>query len=124
MNKIEGIPDGWELVRIGQGKTGDYRLSYGGEIMKCDSEWSNTNNVIIRQVKPKTYRPFANAAEFEPHRNRWLMHPSEPDKRFKPGDYNNEGVWGLDRRKYSFADLFESGTQFDDGTPFGVEVSE
>lgn len=50
MNKIEGIPDGWELVRIGQGKTGDYRLGGDGVIMECASEWSNTNNVIIRQV--------------------------------------------------------------------------
>ena len=92
---IEGIPDGWELVRIGQAMLGDYWLGSDGRIEKWEFATPSCvkNYVIIRKIeKPKQYRPFANAAEFEPFRDRWVKHPSEPDKRFAPVDYNNEGV--------------------------------
>ena len=124
MSSIEGIPEGWELVRIGcPVPSVDWVLNQFGEPVLCSVGVSTKNYVVVRKVeKPKTYRPFANAAEFKPHRDRWWMHPREPDKRFKPGDYNDQGVWGLDRRHYDYQHLFECGTLFDDGTPFGVEV--
>ena len=125
-DKIEGVPDGWRLVRIGKAKVGEWFIgSDSGNPVLVDGYMLKSVRVIIEKIeKPKQYRPFANAAEFEPHRDRWLMHPGEPDKRFKPGDYNNQGVWGLDRRHYDYQHLLMSGTLFDDGIPFGVEVTE
>ena len=125
MSNIEGIPEGWELVRVGRPVfNADWVVGPEGKPRLCDYDSYYVNRVIIRKIeKPKQYRAFANAAEFEPHRDRWLMHPGEPNKRFKPGDYNDQGVWGLDRRHYDYQHLFESGTQFDDGSPFGAEVT-
>ena len=123
---IEGIPDGWELVRIGKVKPGECWLDPDGIVIHWyqSLESEGRNYVIIKRIeKPKQYRHFANGAEFAPHRDRWLMHPRDSDKRFKPGDYNDKGVWGLDRRHYDYEHLFESGTLFDDGSPFGVEVT-
>ena len=124
--KIEGIPDGWEPVRFDCANDGDAYLGGNGEILRHLSPRPTlAKRLIVRKIeKPKKYRPFANAAEFEPFRDRWVKHPSEPDKRFAPADYNNEGVWGVGGRMYDYATLFESGTLFDDGTPFGIEVTE
>lgn len=124
--KIEGIPDGWELVRIGTPVVNvDWVVDSEGKPRLCDIESTFLNRVIIRKIeKPRKYRPFQNAAEFEPFRDRWVKHPNEPDKRFAPADYNNEGVWGVGGRMYDYETLFKSGTLFDDGTPFGVEVTE
>ena len=122
---IEGIPDGWVALKFDHSAFGDNWIDEMGQIHSHEADLhSKYKRLIIRKIeKPKTYRAFANAAEFEPHRDRWLMHPREPDKRFKPGDYNDQGVWGLDRRHYDYQHLFECGTLFDDGTPFGVEVA-
>ena len=123
---IEGIPEGWELVRIGRPICGEFRVdAIGKPIAVTDNQICAMDCPIIRKIeKPKKYRPFANAAEFEPFRDRWVKHPSEPDKRFAPADYNNEGVWGVGGRMYDYDTLFKSGTLFDDGTPFGIEVTE
>ena len=121
---IEGIPDGWELVRVGPVKYGEWRLMESGKVMKWTTSLPSIGwAVVLRKIeKPKQYRHFANAAEFAPHRDRWTMHPNEPDKRFRAGDYDNDGVWGINGRFYDYIHLFESGTLFDDGSPFGVEV--
>jgi len=123
---VPGVPEGWELMEVRHAKPSDWYLGRDGEPqMWTQSCQSNLVYCIIRKIeKPKKYRPFANAAEFKPHRDRWTMHPHEPNKRFKPGDYNDSGLWGNDRRFYSYDELLESGLLFEDGTPFGVEVTE
>lgn len=81
--------------------------------------------LILKKIeKPKQYRQFASAAEFEPYRDRWIKRSfeSHPDARgcFKAEGYDDYGVYttaGLE----SYADMFEQGRQFDDGTPFGIE---
>ena len=85
----------------------------------CDGwEW-----VKPEPPKPEPqYRPFANAEEFAPHRDRWLMHTS--------GSYWAKiGVYGdhqvrttVDGRGLTWSQLLD-GYVFDDtGLPFGVEV--
>ncbi len=123
---IPGVPDGWELVAIRRVDKDEWYVSADGRVDRWKySNQSDAAHPIIRKIEtPKKYRAFANAEEFKPHRDRWMMHPNEPNKRFKPGDYNDSGVWGNDRRFYSYDELFESGTLFEDGTLLGVEVTE
>lgn len=124
--QVEGIPDGWELVRVGKAKRGDFYVDMAGSAIEWNhsDETSFVNYVIIRKIeKPKQYRPFANAAEFEPHRERWLKQKLEnADHRFKTQAYNNRMHYaGDDGEEWEAAfDYFE----FEDGTPFGVEVTE
>ena len=129
MSSIPGLEhlakEGWEIVGFDYVSQGEWFVDSEGRVIPWGfAGRSIEKKIIVRKIeRPKQYRPFANAAEFKPHRDRWLMHPGEPSKRFKPGDYNDQGVWGLDRRHYDYRHLFESGTLFDDGTPFGVEVT-
>lgn len=114
--KIEGVPEGYEISRIGRpvqgetfiGGTGLVAIATGGEVSFCYA--------ILRKVeRPKTYRPFANAEEFKPHRDRWWRMKSESvDCCHPPVFYSDNNDWG---RAF---DLLV----FDDGSPFGVEVSE
>ena len=125
MSNIEGIPEGWELVRVGKAMMGDHWLNDDGLIMKWDHAHRSaaSNYPIIRKIpKPKQYRPFANAAEFEPHRDRWFKQKSgRVDHRVKTHSYN-------DRKHYTGEDgdtwqtMFND-FEFEDGSPFGVEVT-
>jgi hypothetical protein len=121
---IPGVPDGWELLAIRVPKKGEWFLGTDGKPLRADHDRGLVWPIIRKIEKPKQYRPFANAEEFKPHRDRWTMHPQEPDKRFRPGDYNDIGVWSDNHSFYSYAELLKSGLLFDDGTPFGVEVTE
>lgn len=60
---IEGIPHGWELVRVGTPIKGvDWIVNADKQAAPCNFETTLMNWVIIRK-KPKQYRAFANAAE-------------------------------------------------------------
>ena len=127
MSNIEGIPDGWELVRVGKPKIGEFfidGLSHPHQAMDDDHF---PGCAIIRKIeKPKQYRAFANAAEFKPHRDRWVRrsHAGRPDAKgcCKVCAYDN---WGIFDRgsKISYEEMFNDGMQFDDGSPFGGEVT-
>ena len=122
MSSIEGIPEGWELVRVGKAMMGEHWLNDDGLIMKWDHAHRSaaSNYPIVRKIeKPKQYRPFANAAEFEPHRDRWWRYSDSEDSEhlIPPSSYSKIGPSGS-----NWQQAFE-GRQFDDGTPFGVEVT-
>ena len=120
---IEGIPEDWELVRVGKVKPGEVILGADGKPAEWISVESTSANYVIIRKKDKQYRPFANAAEFEPHRDRWICHPNVKEKKFRIAAYDDNMIWSNDRG-YQYSNLFESGTLFEDGTPFGVEVTE
>lgn len=117
---IEGIPDGWELVRIGSVCYGEWRLMESGSVKQWDvMEPSLGWAVVLRKIeKPKQYRPFANAAEFEPFRDRWWKKTCGDDRVYPPCYYNDSYSGGLHFDR-CFIDRI-----FDDGTPFGIEVTE
>ena len=117
---IPDPPEGWRFVAKGEafdprakvwsktsgswlltGHSGDYSKVY-------------TYNVPIDPPAPQ-YRPFANAAEFAPHRDRWIRTPGQETIR-QVIHYSDRGVDGMTYRM-----LFEERT-FDDGSPFGVKV--
>ena len=128
-NQIPGVPEGWVIERIGKPifKV-DHVVSYDGQPMLCDYDSSYLNRVIIRKIeKPATYRPFKDAEEFKPHRDRWIcrLYNGRPDAKgcYKVSAYDDRGTFANDG-KTSYQDMFEEGRVFDDGTPFGVKIDE
>jgi len=122
-DKIEGIPEGWELVRIGLPSIDEWVVSSEGRPIKWNHKTTYNGYAIIRKIeKPKQYRPFANAAEFEPHRDRWV--------RYRGDDYGGSRVAFYDNTHARIDDDVDNWNghfkdyTFDDGTPFGIEVTE
>jgi hypothetical protein len=71
---------------------------------------------------PKQYRPFASAAEFKPHRDRWMRSKQVPDFVTKPSAFSDRGVWvGHASVANEFDELLRD-FEFDNGEPCGVEV--
>ena len=127
---IEGIPEGWELVRVGKPLAGEFfidGLSYPHQAM--DDQHFHGCAIIRKIEKPKQYRAFANAAEFKPHRDRWLTHPrgTQCEGAFQVTEYDDKGFWanGI-TQKMLYETAYSIGLRFDnlDGTPFGVKVTE
>ena len=125
MSSIPGLEhlakDGWEIVRYDFVSPGECHEGHDGTVWKWDGLGpSAAKHIIVRKiVKPKTYRPFANAAEFKPHRDRWWRYNDSEDSEhtIPPSSYSKIGPSGS-----NWQQAFE-GRQFDDGTPFGVEVA-
>lgn len=119
--QIEGVPVGWRLVRIGRPKAGGWFIDAStGDPRIATCDWLGSIRVIIEKIEqPKQYRPFENAAEFEPHRDRWV--------RLKVNGAVSRVRTYFDYKAcigdlyFSWQEGFES-LEFDDGTPFGVEV--
>lgn len=72
--------------------------------------------------EPK-YRPFANAAEYMPHRGRWIYFCDDVTNQLLPYSFKDRGIWHA-KRFATWAELFSQCKFADDGTPFGVEVTE
>jgi hypothetical protein len=115
--------EGWRLVEIGE------VIEKGDEWLECGGKWNPSlstgvpkliKNPLRRRIKPK-YRPFANAEEFKPHRDKWFIIKlgTTPARIHR---YSDSGIMVLDANT-SYLKAFERYT-FEDGTPFGVEVTE
>ena len=51
--KIEGVPDGWELVRIGTPIVGEYVITHDGDPdLISAGRWLGKNFPIIRRIEP------------------------------------------------------------------------
>ena len=126
MSSIEGIPEGWELVRVGKPKTGEFFI----DGLSCPHQAMDDEHfhgcAIIRKIeKPKQYRAFANAAEYEPHRDRWVEYtsPNCDYSMYQISAYSSQRVWlGPNATGIEYREAFHC-LKFDDGTPFGVEVT-
>jgi hypothetical protein len=55
---IPGVPEGWELVRIGSPVYGEWYIDNQGVMRRCDfDKLVSTNHVIVRKIeKPKRWR--------------------------------------------------------------------
>jgi hypothetical protein len=126
---VPGVPEGWEAVRFDYVSEWEFWLDKDGDPIQHTSCFrTQCKQLIIRKIeKPKRYRPFANAAEFKPHRDRWIRFASDDSSAcWKVSWYRDDGVFlnhGPERRHLTFGLVFEEWT-FDDGTPFGVEVTD
>jgi hypothetical protein len=126
--QIEGLPEGYELEKFGPLKKDQpcIWLWTDGEI--CNwyglAETRDGSFPIIRKVeRPKQYRPFANAEEFKPHRNRWWRYKENQgrtlNRNIRPPSMYNDDCYDERTWQQRFGEC-----EFEDGTPFGVEVSE
>jgi hypothetical protein len=124
------IPDGWRAV--------DKEVDAFRDDAKCwagmSYGWSQTLNthtrgysadrdyiVPIDPPEPQ-YRPFANAAEFMPHADRWLKEKLQEDFRATVCAFNDKRFWMSGAMvSTTYADGFCM-FEFADGTPFGVKV--
>jgi hypothetical protein len=70
-----------------------------------------------------TYRPFANAAEFEPHKGRWIYLLKDRSNQMLICSFSERGVWHAGKFTY-WHEMLSQAAFSDDGTPFGVKVEE
>ena len=139
-NQIPGVPEGWELVRIDRPAKGDWFIDVAGQPREYPYE-VNGGGVfpIIRKIeKPAVYRPFANAEEFKPHRDRWVKVIKAQDERntnledwFGIGSFlkvmgcEESGLWlRVPGGWVTYESAFDCFVFDDDGTPFGVKIDE
>lgn len=121
---IEGIPDGWELDGIRQAEPSEPILDDGGNVAFFGGKTKSRRVFpILKKIeKPKQYRPFANAAEFEPFRDRWFCPKIKRNHLIKTSAYNEHRHWSGEEPD-TWEKMFDEYV-FDDGTPFGIEVME
>jgi hypothetical protein len=133
-NQIPGVPDGWELVRVGVPDSDDWLVGHEGNPVAhamLKRPLKLRQYAIIRKIeKPATYRPFKDAEEFKPHRERWLTRKDKSDPAHLSGAcrviaYCDNHLWWADGRASTYKEEFNHGRCFDDdGTPFGVKIDE
>jgi hypothetical protein len=79
-----------------------------------------TENIVSEYIEPEpTYEPFGNAAEFAPHRDKWMRRINGTNGAFTCNSYDDHGVWHGGTR-YTYKELIEC--KFEDGTPCGKRV--
>jgi hypothetical protein len=122
---IPGVPDGWELVRIDSPVYGEFYLDNQGNIQRCEYDrLLSRNHVILRKIeKPKQWRPFASAEEFKPHRDRWVRRVLD-GLVFRCTSYGGGALVQYGSVLPTFSEAFVQFVFDDDGTPFGVEVTD
>jgi hypothetical protein len=120
-------PEGWRLVD----KEKDTRKDLAKFWDEVENEWKLVNPLLNYWLSTHTYivpidppnppepqyRHFANAAEFEPHKDRWWRYKSQfSDEQNSPANFSDQ----LHAGQY-WQDSFKNKV-FSDGTPFGVKV--
>jgi hypothetical protein len=119
--RVPNPPKGWRYKV--DGDVFDNRAQYWSPqsnkfLLAWQDDAYDSSLIYIVPIDPPapTYRPFANAAEFEPYRDKWIRNAHGSVRRV--GYYSDAGLDGM-----SWDMLFRNRT-FDDGTPCGVKVSE
>lgn len=77
--------------------------------------WSNCDYRIKPEPAQPEYRPFANAEEFKPHRDKWVYFGIY---QHRVGGFSDRGVF-VCLTEVGYGTLLEY-YQFEDGTPCGV----
>jgi hypothetical protein len=115
---VPGLPDGFELVEFRHAFIGDFVFDIDGFVHRLSRDADRVLPIVRKIEKQKRYRPFANAEEFRPHRDRWWKWKTKPDWCYPPTNYSD---------KFHSANGWEDSFNrkvFEDGSPFGVEVTE
>lgn len=113
-------------------RAGEYRpWLVGGIFYENDGTNSLSPRWHLREEVPDptpkpVYRPFANAVEFAPHRDRRIKRKAGSIPAggcCKLVAYDDDGVWVDSRNHKTYQEYFAEDREFEDGTPFGVRVS-
>jgi hypothetical protein len=128
---IPDPPEGWRFVRPGEAianpcqiwdaSTGQYRPRTYPHMPPMP------NYVYIVPIDPPSppepqYRPFASAAEFRPHRDKWVRR--KEGSFCKVASYEDCGAtMGTCATVWKYKELFAE-WEFADGTPFGVRIDQ
>ena len=120
MSKIEGIPEGWELVRIGCPRKREFYLDFQGQPKRRQNgdELSNVNYVIVRAIAPlpPKYVPWT----FETClRGCWVRRKGTETTESKIVAIYHNGVKAGQAEHIEFDELFRFFEQLD-GTPCGT----
>lgn len=111
----------YELICIRvRGRDGATEWAYWNDHTGFLLTATNCNVELITEPPEPKYRPFANAEEFKPHRDRWLLENGCTFCRVLR--YEDGGLW-LASGFFSWYGTLQTLT-FDDGTPCGELVSE
>ena len=125
------IPDGWRAVDKSVDAFDTRSMLWLGgkwQLTQAKLAWDRDYYYIVPIEPPAPqYRPFANAAEFMPHADRWITRSFSicPDHAggFRCSAFDDYGIWERDKRT-SYNELMREGRKFiDDGTPFGVLIN-
>ena len=125
---IEGIPEGWELVRVGIPDGDDWLIGHDGNPVaqaNLKRQLRLRQYAIIRKIeKPKQYRPFENAEEYLPHWGKPVKYQGSFgfDSIISTSEL---GVYTAQGRMVQFLTMEQAFgfLKFADGSPFGVEVA-
>lgn len=129
---VPGVPDGWELVRVGRPVVGDFVVHTDGRVLEHGKDSCvrmNENYPILRKIEqPAKYRPFESSEEFLPYADRKISRVGNDGKKI-PGftiatSCSDSGVWLGDLYSDWKSMLHRGHVFLDDGTPFGVKVEE
>ena len=119
---IEGIPEGWELVRVGKPLAGELFINGLNEIHQAHDESHFHGCAIIRKIeKPKTYRAFDNMEEAEPWFDEVLRWKDGSKAIFRVSAMGNSHVV-IGFNQYTYQEAFSKFVN-QHGSPFGVEVT-
>jgi len=121
--QVEGIPDGLEVIAYREARYEEAYLDVHGRVCRWTLHGESDGKYLIVQKteKPKLYRPFANAEEFKPHRDRWVRF-SQSGVLYRITEYSDTGIAIGSEAPWDYDAAFAS-LVFDDGSPFGVEVA-
>lgn len=131
--KIPGVPGDWEVVRVGEVEFKEHFIDEQGKIQRWEARCSSNKKgyvIVKRAVKPKQFRPFANAAEFREYKNRWITRVDQSGNEL-PGEcrvagFDDHGFWLTGGVHVTWADAMQRGHKFIVGPkriPFGIEVA-
>jgi hypothetical protein len=138
-NQIPGVPEGWEIEHANRiGDDGEHCIGDDGKPFLLKYRTAGRVCIIRKIEKPAKYRPFANAEEFKPHRDRWVRVVKTQDERntdleswfgiascLKIMGCEESGLWlRVPGGWLTYESAFEDFVFDDDGTPFGVRIDE
>jgi hypothetical protein len=120
-DRIPDPPEGWRFVQPGEAfdsrcQVWDARLKQYRP-RNYPQLGPMSHHVYIVPIAPPApqYRPFANAAEFKPHRDKWWRVKTETEDACHPPHYYSD--------RHDWQRSFDT-LVFEDGTPFGVRVDQ
>jgi len=121
-DRIPDPPEGWRFVdkekEAFDNRAKIWNRSHKKWILSVFNYYHDDYVYIVPIGPPApTYRPFANAAEFEPYRDKWWRYKSQGSDEYNPPVAFNDKL----HANQCWQDSFENKV-FADDTPFGVHV--